>query len=49
MLMCSTRFRRFAVFLIDHTDPLRGDLHFAPNNMGATTVTEVRFSFSYSA
>ncbi|KAF8347333.1 hypothetical protein F5887DRAFT_957912 [Amanita rubescens] len=35
------RFQRFAVFLIDHTDPSRGDLHFAPENQGAAPVSEI--------
>ncbi|KAF8234081.1 hypothetical protein L208DRAFT_1377020 [Tricholoma matsutake] len=34
-------FRRSAIFLVDHTDPESGDLHFAPNNTGASPFTEV--------
>ncbi|KAH9957721.1 hypothetical protein BC827DRAFT_1224255 [Russula dissimulans] len=35
------RFRRFAVFLIDHIDPSQGDLHFAPENQGTAPVSEI--------
>jgi hypothetical protein len=38
----TTRFKRFAVYLVDHSDPDRGDLHFAPGNQGASPVLEVR-------
>ena len=40
-LTTAVSFHRFAVFLINHTDPERGDLHFAPNNMGASPISKV--------
>jgi hypothetical protein len=43
----SSRFRRFSVFLIDHSDPERGDLHFATNNQGASPVSDVCTSFNW--
>jgi hypothetical protein len=37
----TTRFKHFAVYLVDHSNPDRGDLHFAPSNQGASPVLEV--------
>ncbi|KAF8065038.1 hypothetical protein FPV67DRAFT_1448677 [Lyophyllum atratum] len=34
-------FRTFAVYLTDHTDPSRGDLHFTVNGKGAAKASEV--------
>ncbi|KAF8075766.1 hypothetical protein FPV67DRAFT_1664098 [Lyophyllum atratum] len=34
-------FRTFAVYLTDHSDPSRGDLHFTVNGQGAATVAQV--------
>jgi hypothetical protein len=39
-------FNRFIVLLTTHSDPRDGNLHFAPNNMGAAPVAEVRFKSS---
>ncbi|KAF5373418.1 hypothetical protein D9615_009473 [Tricholomella constricta] len=34
-------YRTFAVYLTDHSDPSRGDLHFTVNGQGAATVAQV--------
>lgn len=39
-------FQRFAVFLMSHSDPTRGDLHFMPNHEGASPAKEVNVLLS---